>query len=92
MITKDGITSNCEQLRNEQYFYDPMAAGQAGTGNGQAAMPVKPLKTMIRSLETLESQNNQGKGSNNFFKIGIGSSLYSSSNDDNQQFGWGPEV
>ena len=25
IITKDGITSNCEQLRNEQYYQDPLA-------------------------------------------------------------------
>ena len=47
MRTKEGITSNCEQLRNEQYYYDPL--GQNTTPQGV----VQPLRTMIRSLDTL---------------------------------------
>ena len=65
MRTRDGITSTCEQLRLEQY-HDPLQR--------------QPLKTMIRSLDTLNPQNQNNKASN-FSKT-----------TEEVFMGWGPQV
>ena len=91
MRTKEGITSHCEQLRNEQYYYDPMAAGAenktSNSGAGGAVGGIQqPLRTMIRSLDTLATQGlNSGK---NHFKSSVG--LLEPNQD--QVNGWAPEV
>ena len=78
MRTPQGITSNCEQLRNEQYYYDPMAPP-----NSQGV--VQPMRTMIRSLDTLRLE---GSGSNSRMKSG--GVLTDASGDPVE--GWAPEV
>ena len=65
MRTKDGITSNCEQLRVEQYL-DPLQK--------------QPLRTMIRSLDTVNPQL-QGNRQSSFAK-----------SIDDVFAGWGPQV
>ena len=81
MRTKEGITSNCDQLRNEQYYYDPLAQAPQGV--------VQPLRTMIRSLDTLNGTSLTGvthSGSKFMNK--------SSTHEPNRVAtdGWAPEV
>lgn len=90
MRTKEGITSTCEQLRTEQYYFDPMAANAQNSNGNTAGVVIQPLRTMIRSLDTLGSSSAQiGNTKNHHFKAGVTSLL--EPNSDLVE-GWAPEV
>ena len=88
MRTKEGITSHCEQLRTEQYYFDPMQQTANGANSAQNSTILQPLRTMIRSLDTL----GEGPGSKNSLRNGVGGAYSLLEPDKEQLEGWAPEV